>query len=287
MDKLVSPRKTAYVIKKFNLRLSKKYGQNFLIDENILLKIIEAGELKKNDKVLEVGPGIGTLTQVLSPRVERVAAVEIDRQLIPVLQESLEQYRNVSVVQGDILKMNLRKMIFACLGEGRCKVISNLPYNIAVPLISTLIKERQLFDLMLFMVQKEVAQRITASTGKKDYGAVSVLVQNYAEAEILFKVPKKVFLPPPEVESAVIKLRVREQPLFNIRDEGLFYKVVRGSFQHRRKSLVNSLSSAINMDKEKLVDIITKAGLDSSCRGETLSIREFANLTNIIYNYIR
>ncbi len=285
MDKLVSPRKTVEIINRFNLKLRKKYGQNFLIDENILLKIIEAGNLTEKDKVLEVGPGIGTLTQALSSRAEKVAAVEIDRKLIPVLQENLENCTNVSIVHGDILKMNLKKMMLVCLGEGSCKVISNLPYNIATPLISTLIKERQLFDLMLFMVQREVAERITSSAGKKDYSAVSVLVQNYAEAEILFRVSPKVFLPPPEVESAVIKLKVREQPLFTPRDEDLFYKVVKGSFRHRRKSLVNSLKSALNMDKEMLTEVIIKAGLDTSCRGERLSIEEFANLTDIIYNY--
>ncbi len=282
MDKLVSSRKTAEVIRAYNLKLNKRYGQNFLIDENILLKIIEACELKIEDKVLEIGPGIGTLTQVLSPRVSQVLAVEIDKGLIPVLKETLGSYNNISIVQGDILKINLKNLTRSFWGEAKYKVISNLPYNITTPLISKLLRERHNIDLMVFMVQKEAAERITAQPGSKVYGAVSVLVQIYGDARLLFKVPRRVFLPSPEVESAVIRLRIREEPLYELKNEELFYKVVRGSFQYRRKSLINSLRTSLKIDRLKLENILEKAELSPSCRAEILTAAEFAKLSNII-----
>ncbi len=286
MDKLVSPRKTVDIIKSYNLRLSKRYGQNFLIDENILLKIVEACELKMDDKVLEVGPGIGTLTQALSPRVKQVLTVEIDKGLLPVLKETLGSYKNISIVQGDILKINLKYLTHSHWGEAKYKIISNLPYSITTPLISKILRERHNIDFMILMVQKEAAERITAQPGSKNYSGISVFIKTYGEARLLFKVPRKVFLPPPKVESVVIRLGIRQEPLYELKDEELFYKIVRGSFQYRRKSIFNSLRTSLKIDGANLQEFLGEAEISPSCRAETLAAAEFAKLSNIIYNNI-
>lgn len=282
--KIVSPGNTVEIIKKYNLKLSKKYGQNFLIDENVLKKIIKVGELTGEDMVLEVGPGIGTLTQALAAESGKVAALEIDEHLIPVLQDNLKEYKNLHIIHKDVLGVDLREILTSLGGNEKWKVISNLPYNITTPLIMKFLKERDLFSLMILMVQREVGERIVASPGGKDYGAVSVLIQMFAWPEILFKVPPRVFIPPPEVESVVVKLKIREQPLYYIQEEEVFYRVVRGSFQHRRKSLLNSLESSLKIRRQELKELIVKANIDPTRRGETLSVGEFAKLSNIIYN---
>ncbi len=284
MDKLVSPRKTAEVLKKHNIKLTKKFGQNFLIDENILLKIIRFCDLSPQDNVLEVGPGIGTLTQFLCPGVKKVTAVEIDRRLISVLGETLSQYNNLEIIQGDILKIDLQDLLSSVSEGKKCKLISNLPYNITTPLIMKLLEVRHQIKLMVFMVQREAAQRITARPGSKEYGAVSVLVQFYTLAETVFNISPRVFTPPPEVESSLIKLTVREKPLHAVQNEGFLAEVVRGCFQHRRKSLLNSLSAALKMNKEMLGSVIREADIDPSCRAESLYPDQFANLSNILYN---
>ena len=284
MDKLVSPRKTAEVLKKHNIKLTKKFGQNFLIDENILLKIIQVCDLSPQDNVLEVGPGIGTLTQFLCPGVKKVTAVEIDRRLISVLGETLSQYNNLEIIQGDILKIDLQDLLSSVSEGKKCKLISNLPYNITTPLIMKLLEVRHQIQLMVFMVQREAAQRITARPGSKEYGAVSVLVQFYTLAETVFNISPRVFTPPPEVESSLIKLTVRENPLHAVQNEGFLAEVVRGCFQHRRKSLLNSLSAALKMNKEMLGSVIREADIDPSCRAESLYPDQFANLSNILYN---
>lgn len=287
MDKLVSPRKTAEIIKTYDLRLNKRYGQNFLIDENILLKIIESSELKAQDNVLEVGPGIGTLTQVLSPRVSQVLAVEIDKRLISVLEKTLASYKNISIVQGDILKIDLKNLTASHWGEGKFKVISNLPYSITTPFISKILRERHNIDFMILMVQKEAAERVIAQPGSKNYGALAVFVKTYGETKILFKVSRRVFLPCPEVESAVIKLKIRDEPLYEVEDEELFYKIVRGSFQYRRKSIFNSLRTAFKIDRAELDLFLRKAKIKPSCRAEMITAAGFAKLSNIIYNSIK
>ncbi|UNC90683.1 16S rRNA (adenine(1518)-N(6)/adenine(1519)-N(6))-dimethyltransferase RsmA [Candidatus Contubernalis alkaliaceticus] len=286
MDKLVSPRKTAEVIKKYNIKLTKKYGQNFLVDENILLKILSFCDLSQNDSVLEVGPGIGTLTQYLCPRVKKVTAVEIDRRLIEVLEDTLKQCHNLEVVQGDIMKEDLANILSSLAVDKKCKIISNLPYNITTPLIMNLLKHREFIQHMIFMVQKEAAHRITAQPGGKEYGAVSVLVHYYAHSEIAFNISPRVFIPQPEVESSLIKITMREKPLQEVRNEEFFTKVVRGSFQHRRKSLLNSLKMSLNIDKGSLDAAIREAGIEPSSRAESLSPGQFANLANILYNSI-
>ncbi len=286
MDKLVSPRKTAEVLQKYDIKPNKKYGQNFLIDENVLSKILQVCDLSPQDHVLEIGPGIGTLTQVLCPRAKMVTAVEVDRRLISILQETLEDCRNLQLIQGDILKMDLQELLSQVSKERKCKVISNLPYNITTPLIMKLLEVRDPIETMVFMVQREAAQRITAGPGGKDYGAVSVLVQFYSKAETVFNISPRVFIPPPEVESSLIKITIRERLLYSVRDEKLLAEVVRGSFQHRRKSILNSLSASLKMNKGKLSELIKEAGIEPSCRAESLSPAEFANLTNFLYNII-
>ncbi|RQD74682.1 MAG: 16S rRNA (adenine(1518)-N(6)/adenine(1519)-N(6))-dimethyltransferase RsmA [Candidatus Syntrophonatronum acetioxidans] len=282
--KIVSPGNTVDIIKKYNLKLSKKYGQNFLIDENVLQKIIRAGELTGEDLVLEVGSGIGTLTQALVAESKKVVALEIDDHLIPVLKDYLKDYENLHLIHGDVLRVDLRRMLPSLGDKKKWKVISNLPYNITTPLIMKLLTDRDLFSLMVLMVQREVGERITASPGGKEYGAVTVLIEMFASAEILFKVSPRVFIPPPEVESVVVRLKVREQPLHPILEEEVFCQVVRGSFQHRRKSLLNSLEASLKMNRQRLKTLIIQAGIDPARRGETLTAGEFANLSNIIYN---
>lgn len=282
--KIVSPGYTLEIINKYNLKLRKKYGQNFLVDENILLKILKAGELVKGDKVLEIGPGIGTLTQALAKECGKVVALEIDQNFIPVLKDNLKGYPNLYIAQEDILKADLKSLLSSPGNGDRWKVISNLPYNITTPLIMKLIKERDYFSLMVLMVQREVGERIVASPGGKDYGAISVLIQMFAWAEILFKVPPRVFIPPPEVESVVVRLRIREKPLSFLEEEEIFYRVVRGSFQHRRKSILNSLESSLKLKRLELKELLVGANIDPSRRGETLTPQEFANLSNFLYN---
>lgn len=284
MDNLVSPRRVREIIKKYSLYPRKKYGQNFLIDQNILDKVLEAGQLAGDDRVLEVGPGIGTLTRALSPRVKQVVGVEIDRGLVRVLRETLRNCHNVTVIPGDILKKGPGELVGPCWGKESYKVISNLPYNITTPLLSRLLREGDNISLMVCMVQREAAERITAPPGGKTYGPISVLARYYAEPELLFTVPRTVFFPSPEVDSAVIRLREKKVRVERVEDEELFYQIVRRVFQYRRKSLLNALKGASGLGRHELGDLISRAGLNPSCRGETLSEGEFANLANIIYN---
>lgn len=265
---------TLHILKRFGIRMSKKLGQNFLIDENVVNNIVEAAGIAHGDAVLEIGPGIGTLTQGLAEAGAAVTAVEIDRRLLDVLAKTLEGYDNVRVVHGDILKIDISETV----GAPRYKVVANLPYYITTPIIMGLLEARMPIDVLVTMVQKEVAQRMVAVPGTKDYGALSVAVQYYTEAEIMFIVKPDSFIPPPSVDSAVIRCTVREKPPVQV-DEKIFFRVVKAAFAQRRKTLSNTLKTS-GVPAETLKVILAAAGIDGNRRGETLSIDEFAALSN-------
>ena len=268
---------TQHILKKFHLRASKKLGQNFLIDANIVREIVEAAELGENDRVLEIGPGIGTLTQGLAETGAEVTAVELDKRLPDILAKTLEGYTNVRIVPGDILQTD----ILALMGSESFKVAANLPYYITTPIIMSLLEQHLPITDLVTMVQKEVAERMIAKPGSKTYGALSVAVQYYTEPRIVADVPPKSFIPAPEVNSVVIACKVRQEPPVKTVDEKMFFKVVRAAFGQRRKTLQNALG-ALGIDKAKLQEILAKVQIDGKRRGETLSLQEFADLSNEI-----
>ena len=277
MDKpiIASPQVTQHILKRFKLRADKKLGQNFLIDENVVRQIVAAAELSEADTVLEVGPGIGTLTQGLAESKARVVAVELDTRLLPVLATTLNGYDNVRVVHGDILKVNIMEEV----GAPSFKVCANLPYYITTPIIFALLEKRLPMERLVAMVQKEVAERMAAQPGGKEYGALSVAIQYYTEPEIAFLVPPTSFIPAPAVESAVIVCKRREKPPVEVCDEGLFFRVVKAAFSLRRKMLSNSLKN-MGIKSEQVAKWLELAGVDGKRRAETLSLEDFAKLTN-------
>lgn len=265
---------TLHILKRFGIRMNKKLGQNFLIDEHVVNSIVEAAGIKPGDAVLEIGPGIGTLTQGLAEAGADVTAVEIDRRLIEVLSKTLEGYENVRVVYGDILKINIGETV----GRANYKVVANLPYYITTPIIMGLLEAKMPIDVLVTMVQKEVAQRMVATPGTKDYGSLSVAVQYYTKAEIVFIVKPDSFIPAPKVESAVIRCTVLDKPPVQV-DEKVFFRVVKAAFAQRRKTLSNTLKTT-GVPAETLKVILENAGIDGSRRGETLTMEEFATLAN-------
>lgn len=277
MDKpiIASPQVTQHILNRFKLRADKKLGQNFLIDENVVHQIVAAAELSEADTVLEVGPGIGTLTQGLAESKAKVVAVELDTRLLPVLATTLEGYDNVRVVHGDILKVNIMEEI----GAPEFKVCANLPYYITTPIIFALLEKRLPMERLVAMVQKEVAERMAAQPGGKEYGALSVAIQYYTEPKIAFIVPPTSFIPAPAVDSAVIVCKRREKPPVEVCDEGLFFRVVKAAFSLRRKMLSNSLKN-MGIKSEQVAKWLELAGVDGKRRAETLSLEDFAKLTN-------
>lgn len=277
MDKpiIASPQVTQHILNRFKLRADKKLGQNFLIDENVVRQIVEAAELSEADTVLEVGPGIGTLTQGLAESKAKVVAVELDTRLLPVLATTLEGYDNVRVVHGDILKVNIMEEI----GAPEFKVCANLPYYITTPIIFALLEKRLPMERLVAMVQKEVAERMAAQPGGKEYGALSVAIQYYTEPEIAFIVPPTSFIPAPAVDSAVIVCKRRSKPPVEVCDEALFFRVVKAAFSLRRKMLSNSLKN-MGIKGEQVAKWLELAGVDGKRRAETLSLEDFAKLTN-------
>jgi len=284
---------TKNTIKKFRLHPTKSLGQNFLTDGNILIKISEAANLVKEDIVLEIGPGLGSLTAELAEHAGMVVAVEIDRRLIPVLKETLKDYSNVSIINGDILKLNVQEELAAVVASkggsfspGNLKIVANLPYYITTPVVMTLLESGIRVKTMVFMVQKEVADRMRANPGGKDYGALSVAVQYYSKPSVVMEVPPQSFIPQPDVNSTVIKLDVYEKPPVELLDKDQFFRVVKAAFGQRRKTLVNALNNAgyINLDKEQIKGLLSKTGIGENQRGETLSIEQFAQLSNFIYD---
>ena len=277
MDKpiIASPQVTQHILNRFKLRADKKLGQNFLIDENVVHQIVAAAELSEADTVLEVGPGIGTLTQGLAESKARVVAVELDTRLLPVLATTLNGYDNVRVVHGDILKVNIMEEV----GAPSFKVCANLPYYITTPIIFALLEKRLPMERLVAMVQKEVAERMAAQPGGKEYGALSVAIQYYTEPKIAFIVPPTSFIPAPAVDSAVIVCKRREKPPVEVCDEGLFFRVVKAAFSLRRKMLSNSLKN-MGIKSEQVAKCLELAGVDGKRRAETLSLEDFAKLTN-------
>ena len=284
MEKLSSPKKTIEIIQKYNFDFQKKFGQNFLIDSHVLEKIIDAANITKDDFVLEIGPGIGTMTQYLSEHAREVMAVEIDHNLIPILKETLAGYDNVEVLNEDILKVDIGK-IAEKKNQGRpIKVVANLPYYITTPIIMGLFEKNVPMDSLTVMVQKEVAQRMQAGPGTKDYGALSLAVQFYAEPYIVANVPPNCFMPRPKVGSAVIRLtRYKDMPV-KVKNEQLMFSIIRASFNQRRKTLQKGInnSSTLHFSKEQVVDALDKMGLSPKIRGEALSLEQFARLSDLL-----
>ena len=283
---LGNPKNTIEVIQKYNFAFQKKFGQNFLIDTHVLDKIISAAGMTKEDTVLEVGPGIGTMTQRLSQAAGQVIAVEIDTNLIPILKDTLQDCENVTVINEDILKIDIKKLAEEKGGGRPVKVVANLPYYITTPIIMGLFESGAPIDNITVMVQKEVADRMQVGPGSKDYGALSLAVQYYAEPYIVANVPPNCFIPRPNVGSAVIRLTRYEEPPVQVKDEKMLFKIIRASFNQRRKTLQNGLnnSSELNFTKDQIAAAIAAAGFSPSVRGEALTLEQFARLTDILLN---
>ena len=284
MPTLGSPRNTIEIIQKYNFMFQKKFGQNFLIDTHVLDKITRAAEVTKEDCVLEIGPGIGTMTQYLAESAGHVAAVEIDANLIPILQETLAEYENVTVLNADILKLDIAELAREYGGGRPMKVVANLPYYITTPIIMNLLEGSAPIDNITVMVQKEVADRMQTGPGSKDYGALSLAVQYYAEPYIVANVPPNCFIPRPAVGSAVIRLKKLPRPSVETKDPELMFRLIRASFNQRRKTLLNGLGNAAELafPKEKVAAAIAACGLDPAVRGETLTLAQFAQLADAL-----
>lgn len=284
MEKLSNPQRTIEVIKKYEFCFQKKFGQNFLIDGHVLDKIIAGAGVTKDDMVLEIGPGIGTMTQYLAEAADKVVAVEIDRNLLPILQETLADYDNVKVIHADVLSLDLEKLVQEENGGRPIKVVANLPYYITTPIIMALFEQHVPLANVTVMVQKEVAARMKSGPGSKDYGALSLAVQYYAEPYIVANVPCNCFMPRPNVDSAVIRLTRYEEPPVQVKDEKMLFKIIRASFNQRRKTLQNGLnnSSELNFTKDQIAAAIAEAGFSPSVRGEALTLEQFAKLTDIL-----
>lgn len=284
MATLGIPQNTIEVLQKYHFNFQKKFGQNFLIDTHVLEKIIAAADVTKDDFVLEIGPGIGTMTQYLCEHARAVAAVEIDKNLIPILGDTLGAYDNVEIINQDILKVDIRKLAEEKNGGRPIKVVANLPYYITTPIIMGLFESHVPIDSITVMVQKEVADRMQVGPGTKDYGALSLAVQYYAAPEIVAIVPPNCFMPRPKVGSAVIRLTRHKEPPVQVEDEKLMFRIIRASFNQRRKTLANGLknSGELTLSKEVIEESITELGVPITIRGEALSLAQFAELSNII-----
>ncbi|MCB6416318.1 16S rRNA (adenine(1518)-N(6)/adenine(1519)-N(6))-dimethyltransferase RsmA [Dorea acetigenes] len=283
------PQNTIEVLKKYNFSFQKKYGQNFLIDTHVLDKIIRAAGITEDDCVLEIGPGIGTMTQYLAQAAGKVIAVEIDKALIPILSDTLSSYYNVTIINDDVLKLDIRKLVEE-ENEGKpIKVVANLPYYITTPIIMGLYENHVPIESITVMVQKEVADRMQEEPGSKDYGALSLAVQYYAEPYIVANVPPNCFMPRPKVGSAVIRLTSHKKPPVEVEDEKLLFRLIRASFNQRRKTLANGLKNSPELDvpKEVIMECIEELGRGASIRGEALSLEEFAALCNSISRKMR
>ncbi|MEY8339450.1 16S rRNA (adenine(1518)-N(6)/adenine(1519)-N(6))-dimethyltransferase RsmA [Lachnospiraceae bacterium 62-35] len=283
-DKLGNPKKTIEIIQKYEFTFQKKFGQNFLIDTHVLDKIIKAAGLTKEDMVLEIGPGIGTMTQYLAEAAGQVVAVEIDKNLIPILKETLKGYENITIINEDILKTDIKGLTKEYNGGRPVKVVANLPYYITTPIIMGLFESDVPIDNITVMVQKEVAERMQAGPGSKDYGALSLAVQYYATPYIVANVPPNCFIPRPNVGSAVIRLtRHREFPV-KVKDSKLMFRIIHASFNQRRKTLLNGLNNSpeLSYTKEQIGEAIIQLGVPSSVRGEALTLEQFGQLSDIL-----
>ena len=288
MAELGNPKNTIEVLQKYQFHFAKKFGQNFLIDTHVLDKIVRAAEITPEDYVLEIGPGIGTLTQYLCESAKHVFAVEIDDNLIPILQDTLSAYDNVTVIHNDVLKLDINKLVEEKCEGKRIKVVANLPYYITTPILMGLFESHVPMESVTVMVQKEVAQRMQALPGGKDYGALSLAVQFYAEPYIVANVPPNCFMPRPKVGSAVIQLVRYEEPPVQVDNEKLMFRLIRASFNQRRKTLVNGLknSQELDLSKEEIEKAMAETGIPVNVRGEALTLAEFADLANA-FNKLR
>lgn len=284
MEKLGNPKNTIEILNKYKFVFQKKFGQNFLIDTHVLEKIVNAAEITKDDFVLEIGPGIGTLTQYLCERAGKVVAVEIDKMLIPILEETLAAYDNVRVLNEDILKVDLVSLIKEENNNRPIKVVANLPYYITTPIIMDLFEKHIPLSGITIMIQKEVADRIRAIPGSKDYGALSLAVQYYAKPYIAANVPPNCFMPRPKVGSAVICLTPHKKPPYDVKDESLLFSLIRASFNQRRKTLVNGIYNyeGLSFSKDLILEALTASGLAKDIRGESLSLEQFINIANYL-----
>ena len=284
MEKLSNPQKTIEVIKKYQFNFQKKFGQNFLIDERVIDKIIAAAEITKEDCVLEIGPGIGTLTQMLAEHAKQVIAVEIDKNLIPVLEDTLGDYDNILIINQDILKVDINELAEKYNGGKPIKVVANLPYYITTPIIMGLFESHVPLDSVTVMVQKEVAQRMQEGPNCKEYGALSLAVQYYANPYLVANVPPNCFMPRPNVGSAVIRLTRWEQCPVQVEDEKFMFALIRAAFNQRRKTLVNAVNNAkeVGITKEQMTEALNELGYSPTIRGEALSLQEFAALSNTL-----
>lgn len=282
MAYLGTPSATKEIINKYSFAFQKKFGQNFLIDSNVLESIIRGAEITKDDFVLEIGPGIGTMTQYLCEAARQVVAVEIDKMLIPILEDTLSEYDNVEVINQDVLKVDIKSLAEEKNNGKPIKVVANLPYYITTPIIMGLFESGVPIDSITIMVQKEVADRMQTGPGSKDYGALSLAVQYYATAKVILNVSATCFMPRPNVDSAVIKLTRHKEPTVNVADEKLMFKIIRASFNQRRKTLLNGLKNSpeLSFSKEQIVKAIEKIGKPETIRGEALTLEEFAELAN-------
>lgn len=285
--RLSSHSATMDLVKRHGFKFTKSLGQNFLIDDNIVDKIVAGAGIGPSDKIIEVGPGIGTLTREMASRAGALMAVEIDKNLIPILTDTLGDFENVKIVNEDIIKADIRGLIDENLDGGPVKLVANLPYYITTPIIMRFLEENINVTDIVVMVQKEVAERMNAQPGGKDFGALSVAVQYYCDTEIVAKVPRHLFVPQPNVDSIVIALRVRPERKYRVDSEDLFFNVVKAAFGQRRKTLLNSIASMGNLSKDMVKEALEEAGIDPKRRGETLSLDEFANLSNVIGNKLK
>lgn len=278
------PQNTIEILQRYDFSFQKKFGQNFLIDPHVLDKIIKAAKISKEDMVLEIGPGIGTMTQYLAETAGKVVAVEIDRNLIPILTDTLNGYDNVKVINADILKIDINKLVTEENGGNPVKVVANLPYYITTPIIMGLFESHVPVESITVMVQKEVADRMQAGPGNKDYGALSLAVQYYAVPYIAANVPPNCFMPRPKVGSAVIRLDCHKKPPVEVKDESLLFDIIRASFNQRRKTLANGLynSDRLSFSKEEITRAVEKLGRGASIRGESLTLKEFAELSDYL-----
>lgn len=284
MAYLSNPTETKAVLDMFGFSFAKKYGQNFLIDGNIVSNIVKNAGITKEDTVLEIGPGIGTMTQVLCEQAKNVIAVEIDKRLIDVLTFTLRDYDNVTVINSDILKCNIEEFCKQYSSNGRLKVVANLPYYITTPIIMELLEKNNnsVIESITVMIQKEVAERLGAEPGNKDYGAITLSINYYSDANIVMTVPASCFMPRPNVDSAVIRMDIYDKPPVATMDEVKMFKVIKAAFSQRRKTLVNSVSSSTDIAKETILKSLNEMGLSESVRGETLSLEQFAELSDRI-----
>ena len=280
---------TKFILKKYNIQANKGLGQNFLIDDNVINDIIKSSEIEERDLIIEIGPGLGTLTSKLLEKAGLIIAIELDSRMIKILEDRFKLYNNFKLINDDILKVNLRKIINENISDFKnVKIVANLPYYITTPIIMKLLEDKLDIDSIIVMVQKEVADRLTAKPGSRPSGAITYTVDYYSKAEEIVFVSKNSFIPVPEVDSEVIKLKIRKEKKVQVLNEDMFFKIIKASFMQRRKTLINGLiNSGIIKDREKIQEIFEKIGIDINIRGEKLTIEQFANVSNLIFETLQ